>query len=513
MPSFSSIARDETVVVREGRRVTLPVPGRIEFEVSGLDIAYVNGLRRSLIGDVVTAAVAFDPNDPDGQDLAVTHNTGVLHNEFVGSRVSLIPVHLTRAELSRLKPDRVSLELDVANADGDRPLDVTSRDIRVSGGGLDRDRVFPPDPVTGMWPLITVLMPPGDNSNQVQRLAFKASLSLGTGRDHARHSPVSACAVFPVADAALVAEARAKSGDAATFDTVEAPHLWKAAADGSQPAAHRVSLESVCGIPPDELVAMGFEAMASRMRRVAEKLSDPASEDVADEEPMHNSPDVAGVKLRGETETAGALIQAHLLGDDPEAPVPAPPRQAPGQAPQTAPGQEPRQLLQQQQSSFGSCDFCGYFTPHPLQQCIIVRLRPKNPDGPSARDLVRHACLAVSVRAQQLADDWAKASGAGGGGDSDSEGDSEESGASSEEEEEEEDSGASSEEEEEDSGASSEEEEEDSGASEEDSGASEEEEEEDSGASEEEEEDSGASEEEEEDSESSGDSVAAAKRV
>jgi DNA-directed RNA polymerase alpha subunit len=170
---FSEIVRDRAPVVRDGRKTDLRVPGRIEFVATGVDIAFVNGLRRTLIGDLVTAAVAFDPADPDGQDIEFLHNSGVLHNEFIGLRVSLIPLHLTRAELASLRTDGVLLELDVTN-EGEQPLDVTSRDIKVSvqggarGGAakLDRDRVFPPDPVTGRWPLITVLMPHGAAESQ-----------------------------------------------------------------------------------------------------------------------------------------------------------------------------------------------------------------------------------------------------------------------------------------------------------------------------------------------------------
>jgi DNA-directed RNA polymerase subunit L len=415
MPSdvFASVVRDAVHVVRGGRKAVIPCRGRIEFEVHGVDVSYVNGLRRSMIGDVVTAAVAFDPNDPDGQDVTISHNTGVLHNEFIGTRVSLTPLHLTRAELAALRPDSVTLSLDVSNADSDQPLDVTSRDIRVSGGGLDGKRVFPPDPVTGDWPLIAVLMPHGASDTHVQRLAFKARVSLGNGRDHARYSPVAACAVVPLPDPEKIARARAaaKASDLATFNAIEAPHLWKTAPDGAHPAAFKVSFESVSGVPPDDLVAMGFEAMATRMLRIAEKLGDPESPDVDDEPPMPNSPGVFGVKIKGETETAGALLQAHLLGEDAVKVVPA--SDGPGgPGGMEAPG--PSAVSPAAAASAdgsGSCDFCGYFTPHPLQPCIIVRYRSKEPGGPEPRELIRNACLSISVKAQQLADDWTRAAG------------------------------------------------------------------------------------------------------
>jgi DNA-directed RNA polymerase subunit L len=139
---------------------------------------------------------------------------------------------------------------------------------------------------------------------------------------------------------------------------------------------------------------MGFEAMASRMQRLSEKLSDSASEDVEDEEPLSNSPDVSSLKKRGETETAGALLQAYLLGEN-------------GDEPTLGRGNTGNQ----KQQSFGSCDFCGYFSPHPLQSAIIIRLRARDAAAASARDLVRDASLAISVRAQQLADDWRFAAG------------------------------------------------------------------------------------------------------
>ena len=105
------------------------VPERLEFVINGLDIAYVNGLRRSILTDVRTAAFAFDPIDPAGQDVKFTHNTGALHNEILGCRVGLLPIHLDRAALAEFDPEDWRFELDVQN-EGTHPLDVTSADIR-----------------------------------------------------------------------------------------------------------------------------------------------------------------------------------------------------------------------------------------------------------------------------------------------------------------------------------------------------------------------------------------------
>lgn len=319
-PVFSSLVRD---VASFSGRPGINVPGRLEFDVAGIDAAIANGLRRSIMSDVITAGFRFDATDPAAQDVRFSVNTSPLHNEFIGERVGLIPIHLPKSALVDFDPESWSFELDVAN-DGPGPIDVTTENITVSGSGeglLDAKSMFPPDPITGHHAVIAVLMPN-------QRLVFEAKASLGSGRDHARFNPSAACVVRP--------------------------------ADSGEGVFH-VVVESQCGMSPEDIVASGFEALASRIRSIS------ASADLyPDAQPQSgNAADMVSLRIDGEDDTAGAVLQAWLLR-------------------RTA--------------------FAGYYSPHPLERGIVLRLVV--PQGESARDMVRRAASDAADELESVIDEW-----------------------------------------------------------------------------------------------------------
>jgi hypothetical protein len=55
--------------------------------------------------DVQTVAFRFDAVDPSKQDIRFAINTGSLHNEFIGERVGLLPLHFSKTDLLDAKPE------------------------------------------------------------------------------------------------------------------------------------------------------------------------------------------------------------------------------------------------------------------------------------------------------------------------------------------------------------------------------------------------------------------------
>ena len=349
------------------------VPGRLEFTVRDVDVAYVNGLRRAIMSDVRTASFRFDASDPKRQDIAVTHNTGVLHNELIGGRLGLVPVHFNAAELAELDPEAWSFELDVSNT-GPKPVDVTTHDIEIRRDGKrvpNAASLLPADPITGDWPLITVLMP--SSKNLVQRLALRAKVSSGNGEDHARFCPVSVCAFMPLQDLAAVAAARAQATDVASFDAIGARRLVEKGADGA-PVGYRFFLETACGLAPAEVVRAGLEALSARLTdlaRDAEKQGEGAR--VIDVEAKPHAPDAPGLILRGESDTVGAIVQAVLLDLSKE------------------------------------CAYVGYYSPHPTERSIVIRMKPAEEGRWSTRELLRRACEHAARSVEEMLELWIKA--------------------------------------------------------------------------------------------------------
>ena len=360
-----------SALVRNSSPGGIRVPGRLDFVFSHADVAVVNGVRRSILMDVPTVGFKFDSNSPDNQDIKIVQNSGNLHNEIIGDRVSLLPLALDKFQLSSFKPSSWRFELDVSNK-GSKPVDVTSKDITVvpvdaTEEALNPANLFRPDPVTGDHPIVTVLMPP--KHGVTQRLVLEATASFGTGKDHARFSPVSVCAFTPLIDEPAAKKERAKRDDKSTFDALDARRMVLKGGDG-KPAGYNFFLESQCGMSPEEIVEAGIEALSARLRAVADGMD---GSGVTDVPPQADSPaDIKSVKLMGETETVGALVQMELLQS-------------------------------------GDTDYAGYFTPHHLETSIVVRLRVK--DGKTPRGMIRSACESAASKIENVLTQWRKAAG------------------------------------------------------------------------------------------------------
>ena len=67
---------------------------KLDFEIRDVDVSIVNALRRVILAEYPTVAIAFDPYDSSQNDINIKINTTALHNEFTGHRISLVPVHM-----------------------------------------------------------------------------------------------------------------------------------------------------------------------------------------------------------------------------------------------------------------------------------------------------------------------------------------------------------------------------------------------------------------------------------
>lgn len=357
---FSDFVRNSTT---RGDGKNIPVPGRLEFIVSGQDASLVSGLRRAIMTDVLTAAFRFDAVDPSGQDVKITFNTGSLHNEFIGERVGLLPMHFSKSQLIEFKPSSWRFEFDVENT-GLKPLDITTANFNAvplddgDPSAISVKKIFPPDAISGRHPIVTVLMPG-------QRLALEATASLGSGQDHARYNPAAAVAMFPVRDEAAVEKERKKREDKAAFDVLDSKRIIDKDAKGA-PKAFRFTLESQCGMTPEEIVEAAYEALAGRLRALSSATDGNVT--VTDMEQQTGSPpDIHSLKLSGEDHTSGALLQERLL----------------------------------QQT-----DFAGYYIPHLLEKSIVMRI--KVPQGSTARGMLKEACESAADLCESALAEWQK---------------------------------------------------------------------------------------------------------
>ena len=173
------------------------------FTLLPIHVTYANTLRRLILTGVETVAFRSDMTSTGSTtDVVVKRNDTPMTNEMLADRIGLLPINVS--EPLNWKADKYVFSLKVAGSKdnttyvklGDFQVKET---IRMGGAaeGIEEsvliatEKFFPPNSITGDTCLIATLQP---GSGAVQQfIEIEAKATKGTGREHARFSPVSQC--------------------------------------------------------------------------------------------------------------------------------------------------------------------------------------------------------------------------------------------------------------------------------------------------------------------------------
>jgi len=212
---------------KQNKKEVLAQTRKVKFNLEDIDIGYINAIRRTIISNISCVAPSFDAYHPELNDFTFIMNKTSLHNEFLGHRIALVPMHFTIDEINNYDSKQFTFEINVHNTTNNT-IDVTSKDIIIydaNGKQTDdafRDRIFPPDPITKQYILITMLKPNAYNQSNGEQLHVKFSARTGVGKDNARWSTVSQCTHFYNVDEVKSELARKDAGvKPETWNTLE----------------------------------------------------------------------------------------------------------------------------------------------------------------------------------------------------------------------------------------------------------------------------------------------------
>lgn len=190
-----------------------PIRNEISFDIDNVSVEIVNSCRRGILSLIPNVGINFDPYNADISDIQFIENTSPLHNEFLGHRLSLLPVNLNEDEIETFDKNKYNFEIQVHNKTHEM-IKVTSNDIRITdeNGQLYplevHRKIFPVSQITGDPILIVALNPNHYNIDMGEKLHVKFQASIGKGMDHARFSPVSTCTYFNNIDKEKVEKAK-----------------------------------------------------------------------------------------------------------------------------------------------------------------------------------------------------------------------------------------------------------------------------------------------------------------
>jgi DNA-directed RNA polymerase II subunit RPB3 len=167
------------------------------FSLSPVHVTYANTLRRLILTGVTTVAFRSDMTATGSTtDVKVKRNDTPMTNEMLADRIGLLPIYVTDPLSWK---DEYLFTLKVIG-DKDKTTYVTSSHFKITknvppSGDDEKEEIiptetfFPAHPITRDTCLIATLQPGAIQ----QAIEIVATATKGTGREHARFSPVSQC--------------------------------------------------------------------------------------------------------------------------------------------------------------------------------------------------------------------------------------------------------------------------------------------------------------------------------
>ena len=329
----------------------------LEFDINDIDVGLLNAVRRVIISDIPNVAVYFDSYDINNNDIKFIKNTSVLHNEFTGHRISLIPLFFDKDEINDFDPEKYKFVIEEKG-----PKVVTTQDIRIFDNNdqeYSKDfqkKIFPVDDITGDHIIITKLK----TEEEVIHLEFRGR--IGTAKQHSRWCPISTCTYFNNVDETLVSKEMKKlETNDNQFNTLDKYRLFQKNEYGEPNSFHMI-IESECRLTPSYIFIQAREILLNKIDNFLENHV----LDVIDQE-SH----LYAITILGENHTLGNMLQVLIFN-----------------------------LYVRNKNIV---DFIGYVQPHPLEEKIIFKIRfYKEMDNNSIQEFMEEATERVKDEIKKI---------------------------------------------------------------------------------------------------------------
>ena len=271
----------------------------IRFLIEGVDTAFVNSLRRTMVAEVPTMTI---------EDIFYFDNSSLVPDEILANRIGFTPLKTDLDSYVLPEDCDCEAELGCPKCRAVLTMDVEATDgsVTVYSGDL-----VPDDPNTA----------PASGNVMLAKLAtgqairFEAYAQLGQGKVHSKWSPVSMCvyqnvSMVPITDQAKAEECITDCQDAAV---IEKDHLKiidiqkfesckrcrelaprEFIMENMKPDEFLFTVESTGALPPKRIVTEAANILKKKLAALAEKVE---KEDLYDEISDFDTPEIDEGKL------------------------------------------------------------------------------------------------------------------------------------------------------------------------------------------------------------------------
>lgn len=369
----------------------------VSFDISDVDLSIVNALRRIILAEVPNVALDFDPLTDNNRDINIITNTGPLHNEFLGHRLSLLPLCFSEDEIESFDPEDYKFVIKVKNTSHDI-LSVTTKHIEV----FDKTgkkyppafhaRVFPANPITNDHILIVKLRPNLYNKDEGEELHVEFHASKNIAKAHSRWSPVSCCSFFNVVDekkAETAFQERIQQISTSKDRKVTPEEVSKARIrfDALERYKHFVTnqygdpckwtftIESECAMKPSYIFQKALNILISKVQGFMERMMEGRGISI---KCVHPEKFIYDVTVENEDFTLLNVLQSMIYNEE----------------------IRPRFTI-------SSLTYIGFYQPHPLDTKMVLKIQfVKEHTDDELRAFLQNSCQQIIAYVQTVADQW-----------------------------------------------------------------------------------------------------------
>ena len=298
----------------------------LNFDVYGLNPAFCNAIRRILISEVET--LGFRTSYDEDTDIKIVANTSALHNEFLGHRLSLLPIIYSPKDISSYEKESLEFIIDEVNK-GDNTIDITTEHIKIldksNGKYLSEAQTrafFPPNPITKDFILINRLKPNKVEGTDGEQMKVIMLADKGTGQEHSRYTP-TCVSVFVNKIENSKLESALKEKLSLQEETLSAEEIKSFARsfklsegerhfytdENGEPNVFEFTIESDGRIPPHIILHKGIRVLEDKLNKLKSNLNNQEVVSYNNSDCIMNSYDIL---VKDEDYTLGYIIQHYI---------------------------------------------------------------------------------------------------------------------------------------------------------------------------------------------------------
>lgn len=359
----------------------------LTFDVYDIDVSIINSLRRIILAEIPNVAVAFDQLSDKNKDMIIYINNTALHNEYLGHRLSLVPMCFSQDEIENFNSNNYRFKLHVQNT-GTEIISVTTNDIEIYDENeklYDKafhKRIFPKNPLTGEHVLITKLRPNIYHKDKGEELKVDFTATKNIAKTHSRWCPVSCCTFYNVIDEKAAKEGfnklleghenlseTEKKSLKNRFETLDKYRFYKVNGWG-EPNAFHFKIESECALTPTYIFTKSLDVLIDKLKNMIDNISSYPVNLIHDNQSFYEC------IIQDEDYTLLNVFQAITYNME----------------------------IRDKESTV--LEYIGYYQPHPLDNKMILKLKFKNDYKGDVRSFLANAAGNIITEVTKYKDQW-----------------------------------------------------------------------------------------------------------